>query len=92
MRTLLAKDGFDVLTTSGDLEAVTKDKGEFAGMLKTLQQGRYMAAATYRNRVFTKSHLMLKRSFTVCNLQRRPCEMHFVGLVSTLSGDQWGLG
>ena len=63
MCTLISKGGFDVLMTSGDLEAVTKDKGEFAGMLKTLQQGRYVAAATYRNRVFTKSHLMLKKEF-----------------------------
>ena len=48
---LVPEGGFDVLTTSGALEDVAKDKGEFAAMLKTchslLRQGGYMAAATY---------------------------------------------
>ena len=51
---LVPEGGFDVLTTSGALEDVAKDKGEFAAMLKTchslLRQGGYMAAATYGKR------------------------------------------
>ena len=49
---LVPEGGFNILMSSGALEDVAKDKGEFAAMLKTchslLRQGGYMAAATYR--------------------------------------------
>ena len=48
---LVPEGGFDVVTTSGALEDVAQDKGEFVAMLKTchslLKQGGYMVAATY---------------------------------------------
>ena len=48
---LVPEGGFDVLATSGTLESVAKDKGEFAAMLKKchslLQQGGYITIAAY---------------------------------------------